>query len=94
MSEILSTIDGTAYIERSTVTSPKAIMRTKRAIKKAFQTQIDDLGFSMVEILSPCPTNWRMSPPDAWKWIDEEMVKRFPLGVIKDITEKGEQGVS
>ncbi len=86
MSEILSVIDGSAYIERTTVTSPKSILRTKKALKKALQTQIDDIGFSMVEVLSPCPTNWKMSSQDAWKWIDEVMIKRFPLGTIKDVT--------
>ena len=86
MSEILALVKGTVYIERTAVNSPANIRRTKKAIRKAFQTQIDDLGFSLVEILSPCPTNWRMSPLEAWQWIDKEMIKEFPLGVIKDIT--------
>jgi len=86
MSEILALLEGTVYIERTAVNSPANIRRTKKAIRKAFQTQIDNLGFSLVEILSPCPTNWRMSPLEAWQWIDKEMTKVFPLGVIKDIT--------
>ena len=92
MSEILALVKGTVYIERTAVNSPANIRKTKKAIRKAFQTQIDDLGFSLVEILSPCPTNWRMSPLEAWQWIDKEMVKEFPLGVIKDLT--GEEAVS
>jgi 2-oxoglutarate ferredoxin oxidoreductase subunit beta len=81
MSEILALVEGTVYIERTA-----NIRRTKKAIRKALQTQIDNLGFSLVEILSPCPTNWKMSPLEAWQWIDKEMTKVFPLGVIKDIT--------
>jgi 2-oxoglutarate ferredoxin oxidoreductase subunit beta len=88
MSEILALVKGAVYIERTAVNSPANIRKTKKAIRKAFQTQIDDLGFSLVEILSPCPTNWRMSPVEAWQWIDKEMAKEFPLGVIKDITGK------
>lgn len=86
MSEILALVKGTAYIERVAVNSPANIRKTKKAIKKAFQTQIDKLGFSVVEILSPCPTNWKMSPLEAWQWVDKEMTREFPLGVIKDTT--------
>jgi len=92
MSEMLALVKGTVYIERVAVNSPANIRKTKKAIRKAFQTQIDNLGFSLVEILSPCPTNWRMSAIEAWQWIDKEMTKEFPLGVIKDIT--GKQDVS
>ena len=88
MSEILALIKGAVYIERTAVNSPANIRKTKKAIRKAFQTQIDGLGFSLVEILSPCPVNWRMSPLESWQWIDKEMTKEFPLGVIKDITGK------
>jgi 2-oxoglutarate ferredoxin oxidoreductase subunit beta len=87
ISEMLALAKGTVYIERTAVNSPAHIQKTKRAIRKAFQAQIDDLGFAMVEILSPCPTNWKMSPLEAWQWIDKEMTKEFPLGVIKDTTE-------
>ncbi len=86
LSEMLALVKGAAYIERVAVNSPANIRKTKKAIKKAFQTQIDNLGYSLVEILSPCPTNWKMTPVEAWKWIDEVMAKEFPLGVIKDIT--------
>ncbi len=89
MSEILSHLDGTKYIERCAVNSPTNIVRAKRAIKKAFQYQMDGVGFSMVEVLSPCPTNWKMTPIDACKWVDEVMAVTFPPGVIKDVKGKG-----
>ena len=88
MSEILAMLEGVAYIERVAVNSPVNIRKTKKAIAKAFQMQLDKRGFSMVEILSPCPTNWKMTSVQAWKWVDEEMIKVFPLGVYKDVTEK------
>jgi len=84
LSEMLALLDGTVYIERVSVTSPKNIKATKRAIKKAFKIQMSDLGYSLVEVLSPCPTNWKKSPVDSCKWIDETMTKTFPIGVIKD----------
>ncbi len=83
MSEILATIDGAAYLERVAVNSPAHIRKTKQAIKKAFQAQIDKLGFSMVEILSPCPTNWKMTPVQSWQWIDREMTQGFPPGSVQ-----------
>ena len=86
ISEMLALIKGAVYIERTAVTSPAGIRKTKKAIRKAFQVQIDNLGYSLVEILSPCPTNWKMGVLDSWKWVDEVMVKEFPLGVIKDTT--------
>jgi len=88
MSEILAMLDGVTYIERVAVNSPANIRKAKKAIAKAFQAQLDGRGFSMVEILSPCPTNWKMTPVKSWQWIDEEMTRVFPLGVYKDVTEK------
>lgn len=88
MSEILAMLDGVSYIERVAVNSPANIRKAKKAIAKSFQMQVEGRGFSMVEILSPCPTNWKMSSIQAWKWVDEEMTKVFPLGVFKDVTEK------
>ncbi|MDD5711706.1 MAG: thiamine pyrophosphate-dependent enzyme [Smithellaceae bacterium] len=82
--ELLSGLGGTTYIERCTVNSPANVMKTKKAIKKAFQYQIEGRGFSLVEILSPCPTNWKMTPIESCHWIDESMSKVFPLGVFKD----------
>jgi 2-oxoglutarate ferredoxin oxidoreductase subunit beta len=84
VSEMLALLNGVAYVERTAVNSPAGIRRTKKAIRKAFQVQIDDLGFSLVEILSPCPVNWKMSVIDSWRWIDEVMAKEFPLGVLKE----------
>jgi len=86
LSEMLAIAKGSAYIERTAVNSPASILKTKKAIAKAFQVQLKGLGFSLVEVLSPCPTNWKMTSLEAWKWIDEVMTKSFPIGVIKDIT--------
>jgi 2-oxoglutarate ferredoxin oxidoreductase subunit beta len=88
LSEMLAQAKGTAYIERTAISSPANILKTKRAIAKAFRAQLEERGFSLVEVLSPCPTNWRMSPEESWKWIDEVMTISFPLGVIKEIGEK------
>ena len=86
ISRMLALADGAVYIERTAVNSPSNIKKTKRAIRKAFQVQLDNIGFSLVEVLSPCPVNWKMSPLESWQWIDEQMTKEFPLGVIKDTT--------
>jgi len=86
LSEMLAIAKGSAYIERTAVSSPAHILKTKKAIAKAFQVQLKGYGFSLVEVLSPCPTNWKMSPVDACKWIEEVMTTSFPLGVLKDIT--------
>ncbi|MBN1277817.1 MAG: 2-oxoglutarate oxidoreductase [Deltaproteobacteria bacterium] len=94
LSQMLAIANGSAYIERTSVTSPKNIRQTKRAITKAFKTQMDGLGFSLVEILSPCPTNWKLSPVDSCKWIEEVVTKTYPLKVIKDITGKGDDSIS
>ena len=82
--ELLATLDGSTYLERTAVNSPKGIRSTKRAIRNAFQTQIDCEGFSLVEILSPCPTNWKMNSVKSWEWMDEVMMKQFPIGLYKD----------
>jgi len=86
MSEMVAMVSGAAYVIRTAVNSPANIRKTKKAISKAFQVQVDNLGFSLVEVLSPCPTNWKMSPIESWQWVDKEMAKVFPLGSIKDIT--------
>ncbi|MCM8766364.1 MAG: thiamine pyrophosphate-dependent enzyme [Candidatus Omnitrophica bacterium] len=83
ISEMLAFLPGVVYVERTAVNNPKNVLLTKRAIKKAFQIQMENKGFSLVEVLSPCPTYWRMSPVEAVKWIEREMVKYYPLGVIK-----------
>ena len=86
LSEMLGIAGGSVYIERVAVTTPKMILRAKKAIKKAFQVQLDGLGFALVEVLSPCPTNWKMDSLQAIRWVDEEMTKIFPLKVIKDVS--------
>ncbi len=84
--ELLATLEGTRYLERVMVTDPANINKAKKAIKKAFQAQLDRKGFSLVEVLSPCPVNWGKSPLDGLKFVKEEMTKYFKLGVIKDET--------
>ena len=82
--EMLKEMKGVAFLARTKVTSPKDVTTTKKYIKKAFLAQINNIGFGLVEILSTCPTNWGLSPVEAQKWIDENMVKEFPLGVFVD----------
>jgi len=88
LSEMLAITNGSVYIERTSVDSPKNINRSKKAIKKAFRVQMEGLGFSLVEVLSPCPTNLKMSPVEASKWVNSTMKTHFPLKVIKDETGK------
>jgi 2-oxoglutarate ferredoxin oxidoreductase subunit beta len=88
MAEMLSTLGGAAYIERVSVTTPAQIARAKRAIKKAFEIQIQGLGFTMIEVLSTCPTNWGMTPVEALGWLNENMIPAFPLGVFRDVTKR------
>lgn len=83
ISELLAQLPGVKYIERTALYNPQEVMKTKKAIKQAFQNQIDNVGFSLVEILSACPTYWDMSPKKALDWIGEAMTKEFPLGRIK-----------
>ena len=78
--ELLASQYGPAYLARVAITGPKTIRQAKRAIKKAFQTQVEGLGFSLVEVLSTCPTRWGMAPLEAMEWIDTTMTKVFPLG--------------
>ncbi len=88
--ELLSTLDAPAYIERTTIENVPEIIKTKRAIKKAFKYQIENKGFSLIEVLSPCPTNWKMSSSEALKWIGNVMRKYFPTGVYKDKFKEGD----
>jgi 2-oxoglutarate ferredoxin oxidoreductase subunit beta len=83
--EVFAQLDGTSYLERVAVNRPAAVVKTKKAIAKAFQRQLDGGGFSLVEILSPCPVNWKMGPLEACRWIDDTMLEYFPLGVFKDV---------
>ena len=82
--EMLSELDGPEYLERVAVNSVKNIKGAKAAIKKAFENQIAGKGFSLVEVISTCPTNWGMTPGNALKWVDEKMIPYYPLGVYKD----------
>ena len=88
LSEMLAISNGSVYIERTAVDSTRNIIRTKKAITKALRVQMEGLGFSLVEILSPCPTNLKMSPVQASKWISSSITTYFPLKVIKDETGK------
>jgi len=84
VSELLAVLPGTIYIERCALSSPANVRNTKKAFKHAFELQLNGAeGMSLVEVLSPCPTYWRMSPAEAMKWIDKEMTKVFPLGRLK-----------
>ena len=83
MCELLTSLETPAYIERVSLAKPY-IAKAKKAIKKAFQNQIDRKGFSFVEILSTCPTNWGLSPLDAFDWQMKNMIPYYPLGVFKD----------
>lgn len=88
--ELLQNVDGAAYLERVAVNNVKNVRNAKKAIKKAFQNQIDGKGFSLIEVLSTCPTNWGMSPEKALTWLEDNMIPYYPLGVYKDITAEKE----
>ena len=87
--ELLSSLDGVAYLERVAVDSPKNVRKAKKAIKKAFQTQVEGKGYSLVEVVSTCPTNWGMTPKAAFEWLRENMLPYYPLGVYKDVVADG-----
>lgn len=87
--ELLSSLDGVAYLERVCVDTPKNVRNAKRAIKKAFQYQVDDIGYSLIEVVATCPTNWGMTPQDAFAWMRENMLPYYPLGVYRDVVAEG-----
>ncbi len=87
--EMLSTLDGVALAQRVAVDTVKNVVEAKKAIKKAFQNQIDKKGYSIVEVLSSCPNNWGLSPQEALEWLLENMMPYYPLGVYKDKSEEG-----
>lgn len=89
MSELLATIDGTAYAERVCVTDIPNLIKAKRAIKKAFELQLDNRGFTFVEVLATCPTNWGKTPAESVEWLKAQMIPYYPLGVKRDITAGG-----
>jgi 2-oxoglutarate ferredoxin oxidoreductase subunit beta len=83
-SEILASLKGVNFAARSSLSNPKEIINTRCQIKNAFSNQIENKGFSIVEVLSSCPTVWQKNPAESMKWIEEEMTKTFPVGIIKD----------
>ena len=87
--ELLSQFERVRFLARSTVTSPQRVRETKRLIKRAFQYQITGVGFSLVEVLSPCPTYWRKTPLECCEFIETTMAQTFPLGIIKEPAAEG-----
>ena len=85
----MSSLDGVAYLERVTVDSPKNVRKAKKAIKKAFQYQVDGIGYTLVEVVATCPTNWGLTPQDSFAWMRENMLPYYPLGVYKDVVADG-----
>ena len=86
ITNLIAMLEGAAYVARTSLATPAKVMATKKAIKKAFEVQLLGLGYALVEVLSPCPTNWKLSPKDAFKYLEDRMEKEYPLGVFKDIT--------
>ncbi len=85
MVEMLSQLDGVAYAERVSMHNYPNVLKAKKAVRKAFETQLAGKGFAIVELLSSCPTNWGKSPVEALKFIEEEMIPQYPLGVYKEV---------
>ena len=91
VSELLAALDGPAYIQRVAVNNVKNVRAAKKAIKQAFENQIEGKGFSLIEVVSSCPTNWGMTPQQALDWVETNMIPYYPLGIYKDKTaEEGE----
>ena len=88
VSELLSALDGPEFIARVAVNNVKNVKNAKKIIKKAFENQIAGKGFSLVEVVSSCPTNWGMTPENALKWVEEKMIPYYPLGIYKDKSAK------
>ena len=93
VSEMLAGLDGVALAERVTVDTPKTVRAAKRAIKKAFEYQRDGRGYTIVEVVSTCPTNWGLSPEESLKWMNENMIPYYPLGVYRDVVADGYENV-
>ncbi|MGV8084447.1 MAG: thiamine pyrophosphate-dependent enzyme [Coriobacteriia bacterium] len=87
--EMLATLDGVALAQRVSVDTPKNVRAAKKAIKKAFEYQIEGAGYTIVEVVSTCPTNWGLSPQDAMQWLRDNMLPYYPLGVYKDVKSDG-----
>lgn len=84
VSEMIAALPGTVYVNRTAVNNPANIARAKKAVRTAFELQMKGLGLSLVEILSPCPSYWRLTPRESMKWLEEKMIPYFPLGEIKN----------
>ena len=91
VSEMLATLEGPSYIARVSVHTPKHITEAKKAIRKSFELQLAGRGFSMIEVLSTCPTNWGLSPVKSSEWVASAMIPHYPLGVMKDTTQGAAQ---
>ncbi|MBR6406730.1 MAG: 2-oxoglutarate oxidoreductase [Lachnospiraceae bacterium] len=89
--ELLSALDAPAYIARVAVNNVKNVRNAKKVIEKAFQNQIEKKGFSLVEVVSSCPTNWGMTPEKALQWVEDKMIPYYPLGVYRDKTAPAEE---
>jgi 2-oxoglutarate/2-oxoacid ferredoxin oxidoreductase subunit beta len=87
--ELLASLDGVALAQRVTADSPKAIRAAKKAIKKAFEYQIEGVGYSIIEVVATCPTNWGISPQESLTWLRDRMLPYYPLGVYKDVKAEG-----
>ena len=86
--ELLSSLDGPYYISRVAVNNVKNVLSAKKHIERAFRNQVENKGFSLVEVVSACPTNWGLTPQKALEWVDEKMIPYYPLGVFRDKDEK------
>ena len=86
--EMLATLSGVALAQRVTVDTPAHVNEAKKAIRQAFQNQLDKKGFSIIEVLSSCPTNWGLTPAEALNWLRDNMIPYYPLGVYKDVNAK------
>ena len=86
VSEMLASLTGPAYIERVSISTPAQVAAAKKAIRKAFEIQKQGLGFTFIEVVASCPTNWGLTPVKAMEFVREKMIPYYPLGVYKDIT--------
>jgi len=82
--EMMKELPGVVYLERTSIFSPQQVLKTKKAIKRSFEMQLENKGFSMVEVVSPCPTYWGLSPVESMKRIEGEVIKEYPLGIVKE----------
>ena len=91
VAELLSSLDGPEFIARVAVNSVKNVRNAKAIIRKAFENQVNNKGFSLVEVISSCPTNWGMTPADALKWVEDNMIPYYPMGIYKDKSAQKEE---